>query len=283
MNCAAPAEIGPEVCSPVSPMASRCISSIPLWPDLKIPLFLYRRPAMEALSSAQAFKRTTSSAASSILSAADLRDCTFIAISLHLSTGEGKTDGMVSANIAPVQKLTAYWGLPMDVKFCKRCVFSNQRPLSTNEYAHTPDSRKETLEFDEHGVCLACRHMDKVFDEIDWKKREGELLKLLDRHRSKDGSYDVLVPGSGGKDSAMAAHVLKHKYGMHPMTVTWAPHLYTDIGWQNFQNWSHKGGFDNYLFTPNGRVHRLFTRLAVMILLHPFHPFIVGYKILVSH
>ncbi len=32
------------------------------------------------------------------------------------------------------------------------------------------------------------------------------------------------------------------------------------------------------LFTPNGRVHRLLTRLAVENLLHPFQPFILGQK-----
>ena len=39
-----------------------------------------------------------------------------------------------------------------------------------------------------------------------------ELMDLLDRHRSKDGSYDVIVPGSGGKDSTYVAHQLKHQY-----------------------------------------------------------------------
>ena len=62
---------------------------------------------------------------------------------------------------------------------------------------------------------------------------------------------------------------------MHPLTVTWAPHIYTEWGWQNFQAWIH-AGFDNYLFTPNGRVHRLLTRLAVEKLFHPFQPFIMG-------
>jgi N-acetyl sugar amidotransferase len=65
---------------------------------------------------------------------------------------------------------------------------------------------------------------------------------------------------------------------MHPLTVTWAPHLYTDVGWRNFQNWLHLGGFDNYLFTPDGQVHRTLTRLAYMNLLHPFQPFILGQK-----
>ena len=36
--------------------------------------------------------------------------------------------------------------------------------------------------------------------------------------------------------------------------------------------------FDNILFTPNGKVHRLITRLAFDKMLHPFQPFILGQK-----
>ena len=104
------------------------------------------------------------------------------------------------------------------------------------------------------------------------------MLRLLDRYRRKDGYYDCVVPGSGGKDSAYAAHVLKYKYGMHPLTVTWPPILYTDIGLRNFRNWIEVGGFDNVTFKPNGRVHRLLTKLAIENLLHPFQSFILGQK-----
>jgi len=65
---------------------------------------------------------------------------------------------------------------------------------------------------------------------------------------------------------------------MNPLTVTWSPHLYTDIGWKNFQNWIHKGGFDNYLYTPNPKIHRKITREATLNILHPFQPFIMGQK-----
>ena len=75
------------------------------------------------------------------------------------------------------------------------------------------------------------------------------------------------------------SHILKYKYGMNPLTVTWSPHLYTDWGWRNFQRWIH-AGFDNILVTPNGKTHRLLTRLAVENLFHPFQPFIIGQKCL---
>ncbi|MBI5793897.1 N-acetyl sugar amidotransferase [Candidatus Uhrbacteria bacterium] len=169
-------------------------------------------------------------------------------------------------------------GLPQEVVFCKKCVISNQRPSSAVEFKHTAQSKKQTIGFDEGGVCSACRYQEMKEKEINWKQREEELLTLLVRHRSRDGSYDCVVPGSGGKDSAFTSHLLKYKYGMNPLTITWAPHLYTDIGWKNMQSWIHTGGFDNLLFTPNGRVHALLTRLAFENLLHPFQPFIIGQR-----
>jgi len=177
----------------------------------------------------------------------------------------------------PEEKLEAYYGLPEKVIFCKRCVMSNQRPASAIEFKHTPQSKKTPLHIDEEGICDACRQAE-IKEKIDWKKREEELLRLLDRYRRNDGYYDCVVSGSGGKDSAFQAHVLKYKYGMHPLTVTWPPILYTDYGWKNFKNWIEIGGFDNITYKQNGRVMKLLTRLAIENLLHPFQTFILGQK-----
>jgi N-acetyl sugar amidotransferase len=174
-------------------------------------------------------------------------------------------------------EIEAYYGLPRDVVFCTRCVISNQRPSSVVEFKSQAGDPKPTIEFDDEGVCSACRFADKKAQVIDWTQREAELMDLCARHRSRDGRYDCIVPGSGGKDSTFTAHILKYKYGMNPLTVTWAPHKYTAVGWNNFQNWIH-AGFDNILVTPNGKVHALLTRLAFENLCHPFQPFIIGQK-----
>ena len=175
------------------------------------------------------------------------------------------------------EKFETYYGLPSNVCFCKRCVMSNQRPASTAEFKHTKDSKKVTLAIDSDGVCDACR-MAEAKESIDWNKREEQLFQLLDQHRSKDGSYDCIVPGSGGKDSDFQAHVLKYKYGMNPLTVTWPPILYTEYGYENWKNWIDIGGFDNLSFRRNGRVMKLLTRLSIENLLHPFQTFILGQK-----
>ena len=175
------------------------------------------------------------------------------------------------------KKNYSLYGLPEEVRFCSKCTISNQRPSSTIEFI-AKDNIKKGIEVNSSNICDACKYND-IKNKIDWEEREKKLISLCNKYRKSSG-YDCIIPGSGGKDSAYASHLLKYKYGMNPLTVTWAPHLYTDIGWKNFTNWIHVGGFDNILFTPNGKLHRLLTKLAFENLLHPFQPFIIGQKII---
>jgi len=176
-----------------------------------------------------------------------------------------------------LKNIETYFGLPENVVFCNRCVISNQRPSSTVEFKHTSKSKKETIAIDENGICDACKTAD-VKEQINWEVREKELIDLLDRYRRTDGGYDCLVPGSGGKDSAYQAHVLKYKYNMNPLTVTWPPICYTEYGYNNWKKWIDIGGFDNISFTRNGEVMKLLTKLSIENLFHPFQTFILGQK-----
>ncbi|MDA9006519.1 N-acetyl sugar amidotransferase [Litoricola sp.] len=177
-----------------------------------------------------------------------------------------------------MEKLEAFFGLPPDVKFCKKCVISNQRPNSAVEMKNK-GKKKETIQFDDAGVCSAC-HFGENKKETDWKEREEKLFEMLEPYRRHDGSYDVLVPSSGGKDSSFAAHVLKYKYKMNPLAITWAPNMFARAGWLNFNNLSRVGGVDSFLYTPNGKLHSLLTKLAFVNLGHPFQPFVHGQKVI---
>jgi len=151
------------------------------------------------------------------------------------------------------------YGLPEEVKFCRLCVISNQRPNSTVEFRSSASDDKKTIAFDEDGVCDACLVHQSKTETIDWAEREQELVRLSESLSHIPG-YNIVVPGSGGKDSAFTSHILKYKYGFRPLTVTWAPHMYTEIGWKNFESWLHVGGHDNILFTPNGKLHQFLTK-----------------------
>lgn len=170
------------------------------------------------------------------------------------------------------------FGLPKKVIFCKKTLVSNQRPNSEVEYKHNSKTKKKTMLISKKGLSDAWIY-SRIKKKIDWKKREEELLRLLDIHRGKYGKYDCIVPGSGGKDSAYAAHILKFKYGMSPLTVTWSPVLYTDYGYRNFKNWVKSGEFGNISGSADKKVTKFLMRSSVLNLLHPFQTFILGQKL----
>jgi len=168
------------------------------------------------------------------------------------------------------------YNLPQKVEYCKICLYTNQRPTRRSEQnINKNEDIQETTRYVD-GICEACRIKDK-WKDVDWNKREHEFKKILDQYRSRNGHYDVVVPGSGGKDSFYVAHQLKHKYNMNPITVTFAPYIYTDWGWKNMECWSH-AGLENYLNTPNQKIYRLLSRIALENFFHPWHPWTVGHK-----
>tara|TARA_A100001011_G_C14287625_1_gene834587 strand:- start:953 stop:2179 length:1227 start_codon:yes stop_codon:yes gene_type:complete len=176
--------------------------------------------------------------------------------------------------------MNTLFNLPKKVIFCKKCLMSNQRPASIPEFKHVKSREgAKYLNIDSStGICDACNVAELKDNKIDWDIREKELLKLLEKYRSKNSDYDCIVPGSGGKDSIFASHILKYKYGMNPLTITWPPMLYTDYGYKNFRNWIEIGGFNNLTYKPNGKVMKLLTKLSIKNLLHPFQTFILGQK-----
>lgn len=111
--------------------------------------------------------------------------------------------------------LEVKYGLPRTVKFCTRCVISNQGPNSAVEYAHTADSPKDTIAFDGEGVCDGCRFGKRKRTAIDWDARAAQSRRLCDRFRCGDGGYDCLVPRYGGKGGFCAAHVLNYQFSLH--------------------------------------------------------------------
>jgi len=123
--------------------------------------------------------------------------------------------------------------------YCKKCVMPSTRPRIT---------------FDEKGVCNACRHWENKKD-IDWNARKKILQEFCDKYRSKDGSFDVIVPVGGGKDSSYVAWKLKHEFGMHPLCVSARPPLQTHLGEINLKNFV-KSGFHLLEVVPNPQISK---------------------------
>jgi N-acetyl sugar amidotransferase len=108
------------------------------------------------------------------------------------------------------------------MKFCKRCLYSENHPLN--------------IVFDENGVCSGCLiHEEK--DIIDWSYR-GEVLKsILVGYKNISGNnYDCIIPVSGARDSYFIVHMVKKVYGMNPLLVTYNKQYNTSVGVRNLAN-----------------------------------------------
>lgn len=132
------------------------------------------------------------------------------------------------------------------IRYCKHCIMPETKP---------------DLHIDDEGVCNACRSYEGR-KEIDWKVRKGELLPILERYRSKDGSnYDCIVPVSGGKDSHYQV-ITMLELGMTPLCVTSSTDKLSEIGRYNIENLKRLG-VDYIEVTTNPVVRRKINYLAL--------------------
>ena len=89
------------------------------------------------------------------------------------------------------------------VRFCKKCVESSQRFMTSSQHNLTDNKQNSFIDFDGDGVCLACKFFERK-KSFDWNSREKELENILDRHRKSDGTYSSTIspylPKSEGKN-----------------------------------------------------------------------------------
>ena len=132
------------------------------------------------------------------------------------------------------------------LRYCTRCVMPDTKP---------------DLSFDAEGVCNACRNYERRAS-VDWVERHRQLLDLLDRYRSRDGSnWDCVVPVSGGKDSTyQVLRILQ--LGLNPLCVTATTCDLTPLGRKNIENLKHIG-VDYVEMSPNPRIRAKLNRLGL--------------------
>ena len=133
------------------------------------------------------------------------------------------------------------------IQYCKRCCLPSTKPH---------------LAFDEEGICNACRNYENR-KNVDWDERKKELMAILDRYRSKDGSnWDCIIPVSGGQDSTYQV-VTMLELGMNPLCVTATTCDLTDIGRRNIEN-IKKMGVDYIEVTTNRIVRAKLNRIGLL-------------------
>lgn len=123
---------------------------------------------------------------------------------------------------------------------CKKCVMPNTKP---------------DLFFDDEGICDACRSAEKR-NTIDWLAREKQLGQLLKKFHTKNkNNYDCIIPISGGKDSHFQTYIIKEKYKLNPLLVSFEPTNPTELGKQNLRN-IRNFGVDVIQFQKNPHIYK---------------------------
>ncbi|HZJ63956.1 MAG TPA: hypothetical protein VFD36_10610 [Kofleriaceae bacterium] len=96
---------------------------------------------------------------------------------------------------------------------CTRCILPETYPF---------------IGFDEHGVCRYCRNWKHIRP-----RGERALFDAVEPYRSKDGSPDVIVAFSGGRDSSYGLHYVKKVLKMNPVAFTYDWGMVTDLARRN--------------------------------------------------
>jgi N-acetyl sugar amidotransferase len=137
----------------------------------------------------------------------------------------------------------------MKVEHCRRCLMPSSRPR---------------IVFTD-GVCNAC-HWAAERQEIDYEGREKAFRGLVES-RKQHPAYDMIVPFSGGKDSAYIAYKLR-EMGYNPLLVTYGQLMWTDVGRHNWHA-VRDHGFDILYWGVNQRVSRQLARRFFIERGHP--------------
>ncbi|NVB77390.1 MAG: hypothetical protein HOV81_03265 [Kofleriaceae bacterium] len=126
------------------------------------------------------------------------------------------------------------------LKRCTRCILPETFPY---------------VNFDEHGVCAYCR----TWKPITVKGHEA-LLREVEQYRSKDGSPDVIVAFSGGRDSSYGLHYVKNVLGMNPIAFTYDWGMVTDLARRNCARVCGKLGIEHIIRSADITAKRRYVR-----------------------
>jgi len=138
-------------------------------------------------------------------------------------------------------------------------------------------STRPRISFDLEGRCNACVWSEEK-KSLDWSSRQAELEALLDKYRSKNrDGFDCAVPVSGGKDGSYVSYMLKHKYGMNPLTITVRPALSLELGEKNLVAFINTG-FNHIHVSPNVEVMRKLNKHGFIEKGFPYYGWLIAIK-----
>jgi hypothetical protein len=111
---------------------------------------------------------------------------------------------------------------PSNPKLCSRCILPETFPRIT---------------FDSDGVCSHCRQEESILAEASAKKEKyrRHLDELILEIKGKAPTYDAIMAYSGGKDSSYTLKLLKERYGLRILALTFDNNFIAPAAWENIR------------------------------------------------
>ena len=150
-------------------------------------------------------------------------------------------------------------------KFCKRCLYSTSHPLG--------------LTLDVNGICSGCRiHEEK--NRLNWDDRWKTLEQLVKQYRSRTkGTYDCIVPVTGGQDSYYTVFLVKERLGLNPLLVAYNKYFNTQLGIHNLANLRIRFNCDIIFQNINPNSVKKITRSTLRRLGSIYWPILAGHSV----
>lgn len=135
------------------------------------------------------------------------------------------------------------------MKYCKRCLYPQNHALN--------------IILDHEGVCSGCRTHEEKYT-IDWSEKEKELEHLLSCYKERANTYyDCIIPVTGVGDDFFVVDLVKNKYGLNPLLVTYNTHFSTKVGIRNLARLITEMDCDHMISTVGPDTVKEITRITL--------------------
>ncbi len=124
-----------------------------------------------------------------------------------------------------------------NIKICKRCILPETFP---------------GIKFDDQGICNHClRGEPTVAKTRDKKEKYRERFdQLVDEFKNKAPVYDAILAFSGGKDSSFTLKLLKERYDLRLVALTFDNHFISPVARANINKVIDILAIDHICFRP---------------------------------
>jgi tRNA(Ile)-lysidine synthase TilS/MesJ len=128
------------------------------------------------------------------------------------------------------------YSLPADLTVNTNKPYNSSKTMKICQQCILPESFPG-IKFDDKGICNHCRRADSsAIDTYEQKsKYRDNLDKLIAEIRGVAPSYDVIIAYSGGKDSSYTLKLLRERFNLRILALTFDNHFVSPVAWQNIR------------------------------------------------